>query len=116
MSLTYTSVSSPPGTLTPSSDPHLVRVIRSGKGMGPKMGLAEKSLMVGRAQVISDLILTANVRAFPQHTEGLEFVCTSLAVSLFITTVAAAHDYQTEISTRAVSSPFPARALQTCVL
>ena len=82
------------------------------------MGLAARSLLTGKvqAEVLFDLILTVNIRTFPHKTKELEFIFKSLAVSISLPTVTAAHGYQIEISTRTVSSPFPARAFQTNAL
>lgn len=68
------------------------------------------------AKFLFDLILTGNTRAFPQKTKEWEFTFKSLVVSEALPAVTAATGHQTDISTRAVSSPFPAGAFQTRVL
>lgn len=110
--------SPPPQILSPPSCASL-GPLDQWKGLGAsEVGLAARSLMMGkaRAEVLFDLILTVNIRAFPQKTKESEFIFKSLAVSISLPPVTAAHGNQTEISTRAVSSPFPARAFQTHVL
>lgn len=68
-----------------------------------------------RAEVLFDLILTVNIRAFPQKTKESEFVFKSLAGPIPLPRAMQLTGI-TERFLRVVSSPFPARAFQTHVL